>query len=562
MPTGAGTAGTDRGDGADVEMLGEGRWMTRKNAGQMLPMMQTFGVSKIDLRDIPLAVLTLYEKDSRKRLSRFDVSYRIAESLPDFGTLFFTSRKIALESRTFYFWSEVLVMISFVTLMALSAEYGLRATTLDFAPREHCGQQASWHRAFFTFGCVAVGSMVASSAIAGYPCGALIEKKENDEDDEEGEMSHQEHQKGMGDDGSHTPSRATKGDDGKDRTPRCRESCLKIMSTSRTCRMITAWFFNMLLGVCLLMLFTIAIWGIHIFWQKWSIVYVNHRMSSATTYCDPWGTPLGYIADLYLIALTFPLVLCVFVCPLLDIVWVCPSHNRAGRYCNRWVLRCFKNCMQRYKDVTTKEIELREARENERKWKNILRNRESSTPQSAGAYKMVFRASRKLLRAHAQVALAAHSFETEIKKHPTGDFFQRLQAHLPVHLPNAAEAAKTFIRSTLELEKVVKAETESLREAFENATGAALSSVDAGEDQHKVMTISVKRLRAALEACKVEQRYSQSCSPFVEAALPLLEKLNELPRTGSGPSAIGSVQNLNQTNGGGGEGRHLKDSRV
>ena len=49
-------------------------------------------------------------------------------------------------------------------------------------------------------------------------------------------------------------------------------------------QVMTAWFFNMVLAVCLLILFMIAIWGLHIFNRPWYIAYIKHRASSESTY--------------------------------------------------------------------------------------------------------------------------------------------------------------------------------------------------------------------------------------------------------------------------------------
>ena len=319
--------------GANNPLLGEGQLITQSNAGELLAVMKVFKVHVLDMRDVPLVVQKLHNDDRKKKYTRYDVSYRLNVSLPDFATLFFSLRGTAVETRTCWFWSEVLLLMSLITLVVLSGEYGMRATTLEFALREHCGQQGSWHRAFFTFGCVAIGSMVASSVVTGYPCDSLTKKiiKKNN-------VALQ------GDGQDHAKK-------GEERAPRCRENCVKAASISHKCRVITSYFFAAILATCLILMFIMAIWGAHLFWQPWTVVYVNHAVSSSTTYCDPWGTPLGYTATLYLIVVTCPLLFCLLLCPILDELWLCPC---APPFWNKWVVRCFKNCMQRYNDVKKK----------------------------------------------------------------------------------------------------------------------------------------------------------------------------------------------------------------
>ena len=161
MEAGNGTTETDG--------LLQTRRLTRKKPNGMLPVMRTFNLSVLDVHNVQSTVTEMHNRYSRKSHGWCYLSCRRRQALPDFATLLFTSRGTAHDARNCWFWFELAFLITFLVMTILSGEYGMRATTFDFAPREHCGQQGSWHRSFFAFGCLAVGSVFASSSITHCP---------------------------------------------------------------------------------------------------------------------------------------------------------------------------------------------------------------------------------------------------------------------------------------------------------------------------------------------------------------------------------------------------------
>ena len=335
---------------------------------------------------------------SEKRHKRYDYSYRLRQhsTNDNFVTLVFTTRSLTLQYKKCWYWFEILLFLAFCVMSFLSGQEGMEKKTKPFTSSSHCEQQGSWHRTFFAIGSLTIFSIAASTSFTSYPC---MNKRFVEEDDANINET--------------IPSNA-KGGKGKQKSAekplRCREDCLTASAISGDLRIITTWFFNLVIGTCVMILFIISLWGLRVFRKPWIVSYARNGNTVATTFCDSWGTPLGFVSTIYLLSLTSSIAVIVCVCPVLDKVCWCPC----SAYYNNCILRGCKNSMSRYNDVATKELSLIQAKAKARRLERLLDRKDKimqAKPNDLEACRRALRIAEKLLKAYLCEALAEYSLD-------------------------------------------------------------------------------------------------------------------------------------------------------